>query len=204
VDLQNREAKLEKILDDIDRKQHRHIELKSQIEDETQKLKALQAVLNKTQAKMNQRPQEKQPPAKKLSDARPAKKIMDAPPAPQPKRKGFTLRFASDAALQELIARGEVNFFALTGKKAWQLHLSAGQAVFSPVESPRRIYEMESSTVPYAYTQVFRQKVAAFGRGSITWGVTLPAHTSASITRLIAGRQGGDLLIMPDGEVIFN
>jgi len=204
VDLQNRETKLDKILDDIDRKQHRHSVLKSQIEDETQKLKALQAVLNKTQEKMNQRPQQKQPPAKTLSDARPAKKIMDAPPAPQPKRKGFSLRFASDAALQELIARGKVNFFALTGKKAWQLHLSAGQPVFSPVESPRKIYEMESSTVPHEYSEVFRHKVAAFGRGSITWGVTLPEQTSASVTRLIAGQDGGDLLIMPDGEVILN
>ena len=222
ADLLEREAKLDKILSDIDRKQHRHSELKSRIENETQKLKVLQAALNKAQEKLNRLPQQKQPPAKKLSDAPPArklseappakkvsdappaKKVSDAPPAPQPKNKGFTLRFASDAALQELIARGEVNFFALTGKKAWQLHLSAGQTVFSPVESPRKIYEMESSTVPHAYTEAFRHKVAAFGRGSVTWGVTLPAQTSASITRLIAGRDGGDLLIMPDGEVILN
>jgi hypothetical protein len=204
TDLQNREAKLDKILDDIDRKQHKHSELESQIDDETQKLKALQAVLNKTREKINQPPQQKQKPDKKISDARPAKKIMDAPPAPKTKRKGFTLRFASDEALQELVARGEVNFYALTGKNAWQLSLSAGHLVFSPVESPRKIYEMESTTVPHEYTEVFRHKVAAFGRDSIIWGVTLPPQISASITRLIAGRDGADLLIRPDGEVILN
>jgi hypothetical protein len=213
VDIQNREAKLDKLLGDIDRKQIRHSELKSQIEDETLKLKALQAELNKTREKMKQRLPQNQPPAKKISDAPPAKKIPDtppakkipdAPPAPLPKRKGFTLRFASDAALQELIARGEVNFYALTGKKAWQLYLNAGQPAFSPVQSPRKIFEMEPSTVPPDYAEVFSHKVAAFGRDSITWGVTLPPQISASITGLIAGRDGGDLLIMPDGEVILN
>lgn len=194
-DLHDREARLDKILDAIDRKQHRHSELKSQIEGETQKLKALQAVLNKTQQNINQPPQQQQAPEKKHTDTQ---------PSPQPERKGYTLRFVSDAGLQELIVRGEVRFYALTGKKAWQLHLNAGQPVFSPVESPREIYEMESSTVPHEYSEVFRHKVAAFGRGSITWGVTLPARTSAAITRLIAGQDRGDLLIMPDGEVILN
>ena len=194
-DLRNRQAKLDKILDDINRKQHRHSELKSQIEDETHRLKALQAVLNNAREKIEQPPQQTKPPVKQPPETR---------PAPQPKPKGFTLRFASDAALQELVARGEVSFFALTGKEAWKLQMSAGQPVFAPVESPRKIYEMEPSTVPRKYAEVFRRKVAAFGKGSITWGVTLPARTSASISRLIAGRDGGDLLIMPDGEVILN
>ena len=155
VDLQNREAKLAKILMDINRKQERRSELKSRIEDETLKLNALLAAVSGSQKKMNRRPQQKQPHAKKLPEKLatgkieqpPTKTIPDAPPAPRDKSKGFTLRFASEAALQELIARGEVNFFALTEKKAWQLHLNAGQMIFSPVESPREIYEMESSTV---------------------------------------------------------
>ena len=195
TDLQNSEAKLDKILEDIDRKQHKHSELKSQIEDETKKLKALQAVLNKTREKISKPPSPKQAPLNKPPDSQ---------LTPQPKREGFTLRFASDAALQELIVRGDVNFFALTGKKAWQLHLRTGQPVFSPAESPMKIYEMESSTVPHVYSEALRHKVAAFGRGAVTWGVTLPDRISASITRLIAGRDGGDLLIMPDGEVILN
>jgi hypothetical protein len=50
----------------------------------------------------------------------------------------------------------------------------------------------------------FQQQVAAFGSATVTWGVTLPAQTSASIKRLIKGQKGGDLVIMPDGEVVLN
>ena len=195
TELQNREAKLDELLQDIDHKQHKRSRLKSQIEDETHKLEALQASLNKTREKISQPAPPKQSPLKKPSVVK---------TTPEPKPKGFSLRFASDAALQELIVQGDVNFFALTGKKAWQLHLRTGQPAFSPVESPHKIYEMESSTVPREYAEAFRRSVAAFGRGAITWGVTLPGRTSASISRLIAGRDGGDLLIMPDGEVILN
>ena len=158
-------------------------------------LKIREAKLDKTKEKLNQRLQQNQQPEKKLSDAQ---------PRPQPTRKGFTLRFASDAALQKLIFLGKVNFYALTGIKAWQLHLTGGQPVFSPAKFPREIYEMETSTVPIDYAEAFHRQVAAFGRGSVTWGVTLPAQTTASINRLIAGRDGADLLIMPDGEVILN
>jgi uncharacterized protein YlxW (UPF0749 family) len=195
AELKMREAKLDKILDDIDHKQRRRSELKSQIENEIQNLTELQAALDKTKEKLNQHLQQNQQPGKKL---------LDAHPLPQPTRKGFTLRFASDAALQKLIFLGKVNLFALTGNKAWQLHLTGGQPAFSPTKFPREIYEMETSTVPLDYAGVFHRKVAAFGRGSVTWGVTLPAQTTASINRLIAGRDGGDLLIMPDGEVILN
>jgi hypothetical protein len=63
---------------------------------------------------------------------------------------------------------------------------------------------METSTVPIDFSSVFQRQVAAFGRGSVTWGVTLPAQMTSSINRLIKGRDGGDLVIMPDGEVILN
>jgi len=63
---------------------------------------------------------------------------------------------------------------------------------------------METSTVPMDYPKIFHGQVAAFGKESVTWGVTLPAQITSSINRLIKGRDGGDLVIMPDGEVILN
>ena len=63
---------------------------------------------------------------------------------------------------------------------------------------------METSTVPIDYPKIFRRQVAAFGQGSVTWGVTLPVDMKSSINRLIKGRNGGDIVIMPDGEVILN
>jgi Skp family chaperone for outer membrane proteins len=194
-ELKGRELKLTGILNDIDNKQRIRSELKSQIENETRHLTKIRAALEQTREKLNQDlPQNKQP------ESKPA----DATPPLQPAEKGFTLRFASDAALQKLITLGKVKFYALTGKKAWQLHLTASRSIYSPTQFPREIYEMETSTVPIDYPRVFHRQVAAFGRESVTWGVTLPAPMRSSINRLIKGREGGDLVIMPDGEVILN
>ena len=57
---------------------------------------------------------------------------------------------------------------------------------------------------PGSYVAAFSRQVAAFGRGKITWGVTLPDQTAAAISRLIKDREGGELVITPDGEVILN
>jgi hypothetical protein len=63
---------------------------------------------------------------------------------------------------------------------------------------------MEGSTVPPDYPKTFHRQVAVFGQGAVTWGVTLPVEMTASINRLIKGHEGGDLVIMPDGEVVLN
>ena len=82
--------------------------------------------------------------------------------------------------------------------------MTGGRPVYAAVKNPSKIYEMEKTTVPADYVTGFSRQVAAFGRGKITWGVTLPDQTAAAISRLIADREGGDLVIMPDGEVILN
>ena len=146
--------------------------------------------------------------AKLEHTARTKQSIPDkAPPEPapdKPARKGFTLRFASDSALETLISNGKVHFFALAGKKAWKLKLSGGRPVYTAVKNPSKIYEMETTTVPASYVTGFSRQVAAFGRDKITWGVTLPDQAANAINRLIKDREGGDLVIMPDGEVILN
>ena len=121
------------------------------------------------------------------------------PPAPPQKR--FTLRFASDEALEALIAAGKVNFYAIAGKNAWRLRLSGGRPGYIAAEFPRQIYEMETPTVPIDYTAVFQQQVAAFGRRTLTWGVTLPGRTADAINQKVSGRKGGELIITADGEV---
>jgi hypothetical protein len=119
-------------------------------------------------------------------------------------RPGFSLRFASDAALQHLIDGRKVNFYALAGKNAWQLNLKNGQPVYSPSRFPRQIYEMQPPTVPVEYSGAFNRQVSAFGGSAVTWGVTLPPQTALSIKRLINGRDGGDLVITADGKVVIN
>ncbi|MGD8716189.1 MAG: hypothetical protein PVG70_16675 [Desulfobacterales bacterium] len=193
--IMERETALAKIVEDINDKRRIRSELKTQVDNEARNLKKIQADLDQASEKLDQPLQPKQ-------------QIPSQPPPvqgpPQPTKKRFTLRFSSDKALETLISSGKVNFFALAGKKAWQLKLADGRPVYVSVKNPSKIYEMETTTVPADYAVVFRRQVAAFGRSTVTWGVTLPAQTAASINRLIKNREGGDLIIMPDSEVILN
>ncbi len=194
-EIKEREAMLATIVKDIDDKRRIRSELKDQINTETLNLKKIKAALVQFTEKLQQSSQQKRQIPNK-----------PAPPqvAPPPTRKGFTLRFASDSALETLITQKKVHFFALAGKKAWQLKMANQRPVYIAVNIPAKIYEMETATVPANYTAVFSRQVAAFGRDRVTWGVTLPNQTAASINRLIKDREGGDLVIMPDGEVILN
>jgi len=194
-ELKIRGAKLAAIINDIDTKQHLRTELRSQIKDETQNLKKIQAALDQANQKANQSHRPVPQTSSKPAD--------DDTPKPS-NGDGYILRFDSDAALQKLISGGQVYFYAVAGKKAWQLRLTGGQPGYLPVKMPVQIYEMETATVPIEYARAFDRQVAAFGRTTVTWGVTLPAQTTASINRLIRDQKGGDLVIMPDGEVILN
>jgi hypothetical protein len=188
-------ARLAGLVNDIDTKKQIQAGLRSQINDETQNLAKIQAALDRMNQKVKQSRHRKQDAPVKPSEADPGK-----PSA----KEGYILRFASDAALQTLISAGQVYFYAVAGNKAWQLRLTGGRPGYVSTKSPAQIYEMETATVPAEYTSAFEQQVAAFGRTGVTWGVTLPAQTTASISRLTRGQNGGDLVIMPDGEVILN
>ena len=124
--------------------------------------------------------------------------------AQQSAKEGYILRFASDSALQKLISQGKVNFFAMTGRETFRLGLNGGRPYYAATPNPPEIYEMETATVPDEYVAAFKRQQSAAGRKTVTWGVTLPAQTKASIQRLVDGQKGGDLLIMPDGEVVLN
>jgi len=190
-----REAMLAGIMKDITEKRRVRSELKTRIETETRNFQKIQQALDEASAKLDRAVQAKPPiPSKAPSEPIPS----------QSTRKGFTLRFASDSALETLVSRQKVNFFALAGKKAWQLKMTRSRPGYIAVQNPSKIYEMETATVPANYVTGFSQQVAAFGRGKITWGVTLPDQTAAAINRLIKDRQGGELVIMPDGEVTLN
>ena len=190
-----RENKLVQILEDIADKRRVRAELKTQIENETQGLTKIREKIERVQEKLDQNHQPDQKPVKKPSGA--------APP-PEPAQKGFTLRFASDEALEKLISDGKVNFYAIAGKKAWRLRLSGGRPGYIAAEFPRQIYEMETPTVPLDYAEVFQRQIAVFGRHTLTWGVTLPGRTTDTINLMVKGRKGGDLIITADGEVKLN
>jgi hypothetical protein len=192
--LKLREMKLAEIMRDLDNKQRIRSALQSQIENETQHLAKIRASLEQAAQDLNRQ----LPPEPSSEKIKPA----EISP-PQPDKTEFTLRFASDAALQQMISRAKVNFYAIAGKNAWQLKLKDGRPVYLSTEFPRQIYEMQTATVPVEYTAGFKQQVAVFGRSAVTWGVTLPSQTKAGINRIMEGRKGGDLVITADGEVVL-
>ncbi|MDJ0809926.1 MAG: hypothetical protein QNJ01_07480 [Desulfobacterales bacterium] len=192
--IETREGVLAGIVREIREKRRVRDELDAQIEIEEQQYQEIQARLDRAADRLSRAAPPRQPAP------------IETPPAPAPTppaKKGFTLRFASDSALDTLINRRVVQFYALAGQKAWQLNTAKGQPVYTAAPMPAQIYEMAASTVPASYTARFSRQVAAFGSGRVTWGVTLPENTAQAISRLIANREGGDLTIMPSGEVIL-
>lgn len=189
------ELKLAGIVNDIDKKQQISSALKSQLKNETNNQKKMQTALDRANEKIDKSPTENIETSETLSETGSHKESA---------REGFILRFASDKALQALILREKVKFYAAAGNKAWQLSLNGRRPGYIALSNPPRLYEMESATVPPDFMAAFQKQVAAFGRTTVTWGVTLPAQTAASINRLIKGHKGGDLVIMPDGEVVLN
>ena len=193
--IEMRELSLVQILKNIEDKRQVRAELKTQIENETQSLTKIRERMQRAEEKLDQNQPPNQEPVKKPP--------RDVPP-PEPVQRGFTLRFASDAVLNKLISKGKVKFYAIAGKNAWRLKLSGERPVYIAAEFPRQIYEMETPTVPADYAAVFQRQVAAFGRRTLTWGVTLPGRTADSIHQMVTGRDGGELVIMADGEVKLN
>jgi len=194
-EIEVREIKLVQILEDIADKRRARAELKTQIENETQGLTKIRENIERVQAKLDQNHQ---------PDQMPIKKPPGVTPPSEPSQKGFTLRFASDEALEKLISDGKVNFYAIAGKNAWRLKLSGGRPGYIAAEFPRQIYEMETPTVPIDYAAVFQRQIAVFGRHTLTWGVTLPGRTTDSINLMVKGHKGGDLIITADGQVKLN
>ena len=194
-EIEVQEFNLAQIVEDIADKRRVRAGLKAQIENETQSLAKIRAKMEHVREKLDRNQLPNQEPVNKPTGVTP-------PPVPAP--KGFVLRFASDEALAKLIADGKVNFFAIAGQNAWQLKLSGGRPVYLAAEFPRQIYEMETPTVPIDYAAVFRRQIAVGGRRRLTWGVTLPGRTTASINQIVSGCQGGHLIITADGRVKIN
>jgi len=119
----------------------------------------------------------------------------------QSTRQGFTLRFASEAALDRLIAKAEVTLYGMSGEDAWRLASGTGKPVFVRVEFPRKFHEMASDTVPTDYVSAFRRLLQGEQAMSVTWGVKLPSHTEQRIATLTRQLTGGTLVIGPDGQV---
>jgi len=117
-------------------------------------------------------------------------------PAPPPARDqgGLSLRFATDAALLRLAARGDAKVFALAGREALELDLSDGVR-FRSSRPPQSYYAMSPGTVPGLLLRAYP------GPADPIWGVTLPDRTAADIDAHLARADSGVLVIDSAGRV---
>jgi cell division protein FtsB len=128
---------------------------------------------------------------------------------PLPDRQGYSLRFASAAALDRQVAAGRVSLYGMLDQQAWQLSMVAGTPVAATASYPKWFHEMSATTVPRHYQRSLnnlKNKAGDRGRSTVVWGVQLPATTSTAITSLLQGQQaqgqqGGALVIQSDGRV---
>ena len=146
-------------------------------------------------------------PADKPASEKPPP-VPEASPAakPVPDKQGFTLRFASAAALDRLITAGSVSLYGMDGQQAWRLSMEAGRPAVARASLPGWFHEMSAATVPAHYIRSLDNVADGPGQVAIVWGVQLPSATKAAITARVEqqqmqGEQGGTLVIRDDGQV---
>jgi len=123
-----------------------------------------------------------------------------APAAPvEPETEGFTLRFASDAALTRAVAAHQVGVYAIAADRARRMTVSESRISFWDASTPNTFHEMETTTVPAAVIDALvRTGTATDG---ISWGVTLPGRMKSQLDSLMQEHQGGALIIDATGDI---
>lgn len=135
-------------------------------------------------------------------ESEPAKAVETKPPpktpAPEPK-KGFTLRFESDAALLGLVEVGRASLFVFSADDT--LKLSFGQAGprFLAAAQPRQFHAITPDTVPAVLQAALSD--AGHMPADVVWGVTLPAATRSTLAGILRSHEGGELIIRSDGDI---
>jgi len=124
-----------------------------------------------------------------------------APPEPASDDVGFSLRFESDAALQQLVTQRRVEVYALVGARSFGLWARSQALGFVEHASPPRLHVMAPETVPASMRAAFERDAGTPAAAVETWGVTLPAPTRTQIDALMHERAGGTIVIDEHGDV---
>jgi hypothetical protein len=121
-------------------------------------------------------------------------------PAPaEPEQEGFTLRFASDAALTRAVAAHHVGVYAIAAGKAKRMTVAESRISFWDASTPNTFHEMESRTVPAPVVDALAR--TGIATGAVAWGVTLPGKMTAQVDSLMQQHRGGSLIIEASGDI---
>jgi hypothetical protein len=128
--------------------------------------------------------------------------VIDAPSPPPPtesREEGFTLRFASDAALMRAVASQQVGLYAIESGRAQRMTVSESRVSFWDASTPNTFHEMKTSTVPTAVIDALSRTGST--AGEVSWGVTLPGKMTLQLDQLMQAHRGGSLIIDAGGEI---
>ncbi|MFW2403695.1 MAG: hypothetical protein ACN4GT_02935 [Gammaproteobacteria bacterium] len=125
----------------------------------------------------------------------------ESPQAEPEPDEGFTLRFSSDHALTRLVARSEVDLYAMAADDAVRMTVSGNRYSFWPASTPNQYHEMDESTVPAAVVAALRRSGLGIDGDDVRWGVTLPANMRRQLDTYLSGNAGGEIVIESDGNL---
>ena len=118
-----------------------------------------------------------------------------------PTRVGFTLKFESEEAFNQLLDKKLIRFYVFLGDKIWRVRLQKELPEFISESKPKQYQEMDPATVPVLYAKHFKRTVATHGQHFEIWGVILPKSISRSIQLKIRNKRGGDVVINGEGGI---
>jgi hypothetical protein len=148
--------------------------------------------------KLEPGPPDEPPPSRReiASESPPAPVAPDSVPVRGEEETGFSLEFASEAALGQLLARGQVRLYARVDGEFW-ISQAAGSS-FVASAAPGSYYGMHAATVPQSLRRALARAASA---SPSEWGVQLAPELVDQLERVMGERSGGSLLIGQDGRV---
>ena len=127
-----------------------------------------------------------------------ATKVAPAP-SPSSTQEGFTLRFASNAALTRAVAAHHVGLYAISAGTAKRMTVSESRISFWDASTPNAFHEMEANTVPEPVVQALAR--TGTETTTVNWGVTLPGKMTRQVETLMREHSGGSLIIAASGDI---
>ena len=119
--------------------------------------------------------------------------------SPSSEQEGFTLRFASNAALTRAVAAHHVGLYAISAGTAKRMTVSESRISFWDASTPNAFHEMEANTVPAPVVQALAR--TGTETTTVNWGVTLPGKMTRQVETLMREHSGGSLIIAASGDI---
>ncbi len=143
-------------------------------------------------------PAQPAPVASETAPTEPAPAVSEAAVV-EPEEDGFTLRFASDAALTRAVAASKVGLYALETDRAKRMTVSESRISFWDASTPNVFHEMEAHTVPAAVIDALAR--TGVSTDTVSWGVTLPGQMTSQLEALMREHRHGTLIIGASGDI---